>query len=613
MKRTSILVQAVFLAWSALLIPSCTSTATEIHVVVYTDLPVPSGVDELRITASIGGAVMMSATARLGAGEAPLPRTLVLAHRGGPLGPVRIEAQALLSGTVRVMTVRELAFQQDRILTVRIDADAACETASCPGQTCGPGGVCRPIEVPPCELEGACPDAGVGDAGMADADSLDGSLLDASSPDASDAAAGDTGLTDTPADTGPACTIGSALCLAGSYVVGEEVSLVPCTPSPPGVTLSYRTRLPGGMAEVIVGTVRVSQPGEYSATISQDGTPGCDAVGTFTGTVFGLMAAAGGPSTSLGDYHDLAARLDMAFFATRNAGWAVTDAGWRDLRVGSSGTFVNDRLETVEVLQGRAFFARDGDESIINRVTVADGFSSIAISNAAIPASGDRTARHMAVPFSETASGSEGPLLMGTRAGWLLLEGTADALVGRAVGPVWDVEAGAAIGLSESSTRGRVWGLSRDFARNFNDTMGSAGAFNMGNLAATPAMVGQARAMAVDDRAASPARLWLCGDTGVQVFDLLGTDWSGRAFFPVPLATFAGACRDIALDPSDGGAWVATSTGLMRLDHEGAALGAVSGIPAGGIAFVYVAFDGTRRQVWVLADTLNVYRVEAAN
>ena len=216
----------------AALLVGCTSV-TEIVIEVDTDLAIPTEVDALRVTADVFGGAPRTSVASLGAGEIAPPRTITLLYRGGPLGPVHVEAAALLSSSVRVAATRVLAFEPGRSVRVRIDLEAACVGVPCPAsQTCS-AGVCRA----PCELTASCDDAGVPvpDTGMeADTGNRDAGPPDAGPPDAN-----------VPGDAGATCTLTDGICgVSATQALGDLVTLVPCTAPPAGVTVAWAVRLP---------------------------------------------------------------------------------------------------------------------------------------------------------------------------------------------------------------------------------------------------------------------------------------------------------------------------------------------------------------------------------
>ncbi len=140
-----------------LLSTSCGSI-TEIVLVVDTDI---AEADSLRVTAVHPDGRSDSAKADLST-SAP-PRTLVLWHRGGALGPVHLTIEAMRGDAPLVSVVREVAFHEGRSLRLEVFLADGCSAVSCNvGETCGNDGQCRSPVVPACDYEGSCvpPDAG---------------------------------------------------------------------------------------------------------------------------------------------------------------------------------------------------------------------------------------------------------------------------------------------------------------------------------------------------------------------------------------------------------------------------------------------------------------------
>lgn len=207
---------------------ACTAP-TEILVIVETDI---ADIDELVVEARVGDGMVQRATASLA--TQPSPRRLVLEHRGGPLGPVRIVASARRSDTEIVRAQRVSAFTPNARVEIRISLESACVGVSCPEGVCT-GGVCTCVD---------CSDAGTRDASL-DGDVDGGAPVDAWSSDAyrcaddSDCADGEDcngtetcmggacasgmGLPD-----GSACEGGTGECVAGRCVPNECASALEC-------------------------------------------------------------------------------------------------------------------------------------------------------------------------------------------------------------------------------------------------------------------------------------------------------------------------------------------------------------------------------------------------
>jgi hypothetical protein len=178
-------------------ISACRSPATEVVVVVDSDYPVPSGLDELVIEVVEPDGNVSEALGVLSE-EAAWPRTLGVVHRGGPLSPVRVTARGLLEGTPVVEQRAIFTFERETSLLLEMRLLLDCEGVECgENETCDRLG-CRGEVVtalPPFEgvasrdggpvvdldagaTDAAVADAGVADAGVADAGPDGGSDLD---------------------------------------------------------------------------------------------------------------------------------------------------------------------------------------------------------------------------------------------------------------------------------------------------------------------------------------------------------------------------------------------------------------------------------------------------
>ena len=138
--------------------------ATEIVLTIVSDLSVPGEIDRLSI--DIAGLVeATSASADLT--TKGLPRTLGIAHDGGPLGPITITAAAWLGPSKVVERVAAVSFLRNKSLSLTIALSSACVSVACDnGKTCVDGA---------CETHqssgmtsvavGVTPDAGRADSG----------------------------------------------------------------------------------------------------------------------------------------------------------------------------------------------------------------------------------------------------------------------------------------------------------------------------------------------------------------------------------------------------------------------------------------------------------------
>jgi hypothetical protein len=134
-------------------IAACSASRTEVIVVTDTDLRGPGGIDNMIATVTGPSGDIQMSSARIGAGEPPLPRTLGLVWEGGRLGPFTVRLTGNAGGATLVTRVASFSFQEGRTLALRMDLLASCASATCGGeQTCGESG-CRPIAIDPGELQ----------------------------------------------------------------------------------------------------------------------------------------------------------------------------------------------------------------------------------------------------------------------------------------------------------------------------------------------------------------------------------------------------------------------------------------------------------------------------
>jgi len=561
----------------ALLAASC-SSVTEIVVDVTTDLPVPARVDELRVVASVAGGAEQRSTASL-VDRRP-PRRVVLVHAGGPLGPVRIRASAHGAEGEIISAERSVAFEPGRSVAVLIALEASCVGVTCPGAGLCQGGRC----VDPCELSGVgCPDAGP-------------AIVDPPSP--ADAFR--------KRDAAVECTLDDGLCgVPGFAAPGDLVRPVPCTAPPAGVLVTYETRLPSGGTSA-EDRIRVDTPGSYTVIGTASAPAGCRS----PAATYEVATFSSRPNTSRpgGMRRDFAARLDMAFVAAQAGPFAVTDAGWSDLSVGASGALPSSDERAVTVIGGHPVFAAQGAETDLARIVVRDDFVGTVIARVVMPGAA-RTVRSLDVPLGEGANGDMGPLVAGSDDGLVLGEGPAESLVTRILGASWDINRYAAVGGSENGLRGAVWSARGNEIRNDAVALSGVMPFAGGKPVHVDSLTDRSRALAVDD-GGTDLRLWLCtGDAGLGIYDLAslaGPD----TLWPAARATVPGVCNDVAIDPRDGSAWLATPAGLRRVSPTGELL-VTPGLPTGPIAFVAVAWGDVRRQVWVLSAAGDVSALEA--
>lgn len=169
---------------------ACAPPATELIVVIDTDLSVPSELDEVEVSVRGPDGMTYDRAARLTA-SSDLPLTLTLIPAGESLGPVEVEVSGLLRGTERVnRRARATAVRgESRVLLMFLFENCIGVMCTSTSLSCGEEG-CAPVEVtdlPP--YTGTLPrlDAGV-DARMIDGgpprDGGDASMPDTGPPPA---------------------------------------------------------------------------------------------------------------------------------------------------------------------------------------------------------------------------------------------------------------------------------------------------------------------------------------------------------------------------------------------------------------------------------------------
>lgn len=160
---------------------------TQLVVVVDSDLSA-SAIDGVEI--SVLGLEGGEQTARALLSEGALPRYVVLERRGGALGPIDVEARALLGGTpTGIARKARTSFVRGQTLRLDLFLAAACASRTCDAtQTCDERGACVALEIASDQLAawtGLENDGGViGDGGNTDAPMSDAGI------DAPDADAG---------------------------------------------------------------------------------------------------------------------------------------------------------------------------------------------------------------------------------------------------------------------------------------------------------------------------------------------------------------------------------------------------------------------------------------
>lgn len=125
----------MFTSWLVLALLSCSSTATQLVVVVDTDYAVPSELDAVRFEVTGPAGMAQTVTQSVGdEGDPDLPLTLTLVPAGDALGPVSITVTGLRGTTelVERRAVATLERGESSMLTLFLGR-------VCAGADCGPG------------------------------------------------------------------------------------------------------------------------------------------------------------------------------------------------------------------------------------------------------------------------------------------------------------------------------------------------------------------------------------------------------------------------------------------------------------------------------------------
>jgi hypothetical protein len=136
--RTSLLVGLV----------GCASPATQLIVVVDTDLRIPGELDSLEIVVTPEGGEARSREEMLDGSDLG-PFTLGIAPSGESLGPIHVEAIGRLGDSLVVERDARVSLVRGETLTLILHLARACIGASCPaGTTCVETGECEDIDAP---------------------------------------------------------------------------------------------------------------------------------------------------------------------------------------------------------------------------------------------------------------------------------------------------------------------------------------------------------------------------------------------------------------------------------------------------------------------------------
>jgi len=148
---------------------------TQVMVIVDSDM---AQIDSLRVRVEGMGDPRVATAKDLE--KRPLPRTVAIVHRGGPLGPITVTAEALVGEATLVSRRAELSFVRGRNLKLVLELDQSCVGVKCedPRKDTCIAGVCESVDVDASKLSdwngklpnhsdaGASADGGTEDSGM---------------------------------------------------------------------------------------------------------------------------------------------------------------------------------------------------------------------------------------------------------------------------------------------------------------------------------------------------------------------------------------------------------------------------------------------------------------
>ncbi|MDO9016934.1 MAG: hypothetical protein Q8S73_20285 [Deltaproteobacteria bacterium] len=295
-------------AWWALLFAlGCSPAATELVIVVDTDLQVPGELDRVEVSVvGPSGRVVLAGASVVSTGTLPMTLGAVPAE-GAALGPVTVNVTGRVMGRAVVDRTVRTAFVAGERRVLPILLLGACRGVQCPAdQSCGPDR-CAPVAVPGASLPaftGAVSriDGGRGDArdAAAPGDAIDAAALadaaadagpqrdgagfdlapevstrDAPTADRPDAPAADHPTADATADTGAGCSSGAPCpgglqCCDGACVATSS-SVEHCG------ACGGRCVLPGATAECVDGRCAVAACDMGFGDCDRVGGNGCEA------------------------------------------------------------------------------------------------------------------------------------------------------------------------------------------------------------------------------------------------------------------------------------------------------------------------------------------------
>jgi hypothetical protein len=131
---------AALITWLAVAVAACT-TPTQLIVVVDTDLPIPSGLDDVSVTVTSPEMGTMASEHQPLTSASGLPLTLAVVPSGDYLGPIDVRAEGSRGGSLVVAREARVTLVRGETRMLRLDLVASCVGVSCGrDQSCGPNG-----------------------------------------------------------------------------------------------------------------------------------------------------------------------------------------------------------------------------------------------------------------------------------------------------------------------------------------------------------------------------------------------------------------------------------------------------------------------------------------
>ena len=558
------------LRWLSILalLCACGDDPTQIVVVVNTDLEVGTDIQDVELT--VDGTTVTEMVP-------PTPRTALLVHSGGELGPISIMVRGLRDGLRRIEREAVVTFVKGETLLLNLCLSRDClENTGCPGsRTCTEDGCRSPVFDDLPEYNGTIPTscgAIVGEDGGIDA-SFDGTV---------------DSTVDGGVDTGSGCILESGICVPDVVMPGDRIVAQACDGSSADVRWTWGRADATG--EVEVPFFAPEEAGDYVLEAEQIGVDGCDASKAVRIADVRTASDSGRPGTTVVDF---AARLGVAFATTRTPNaWAILPTGWRDMRSGASGAVPSGDLECVGVLEGLPVFGTQEDEMGLYAPMSAPDFSVNMWDVFSLDARDDR-----GFAASTQADGS-GPLALAYGEGIAAVDpdGSMELLSG------YFADFGADIAISEADPDdyGSVWVLSQSREEVINVDLFGGTEYNGGNPESVED-IGEPNAIEVSEDVGH-ATLWICGSDGLFMYDLRDSIDIDNPLREPPVTP----CNDIAVD-GQGGVWVAADSGLQRFDWDGVLRANLALV--GGYSFVAYATQGDERELWAITPGNEVRRI----